>query len=112
MRLAHQIITGIILALGLLHISFTWFNFGEFNLNAMWFFGSGVAIILAGLLNLVLLRVGSRDTVVFRVCQLANLFFAALFGLALTRLFQPQVIVGFLLFIGATMAGFTARRKV
>jgi hypothetical protein len=38
------------------------FNYGSFDMDAMWFLGTGMAIILAGFLNLVVIReAGQRD---------------------------------------------------
>ena len=70
----------------------------------MWFLGSGIAIILAGFLNVAAIRVGGRDRVVKFLCLTANLIFVALFAAALWLLSQPQVIVGVVLFVVATMA--------
>lgn len=100
-RMVYKIITGLIIALGLLHTAFTWHNYDEINLDAVWFFGTGVAIILAGFLNVVLIRVGSKDKLILVLCLITNIFFATLFVLALFLLKQPQVFLGSLLFFTA-----------
>ena len=105
-RLIHKIATGLIVALGALHCAFTAQNHDSFSLDAMWFLGSGVAIILAGFLNVAALRIGATDRVVKYLCLAANLFFTILFGVALFLLAQPQVIVGLALFLTATIAVF------
>lgn len=92
MRLLHKIITGLIIALGCLHIGFTPFNYDRLNMEAMWFVGTGVAIILAGFLNVAVIRVADR--VVRTLSIITNASFALLFAVALFRLAQPQVFVG------------------
>ena len=101
--MAHKIVAGIIIALGLLHVSMTFRGYDRFSLGALWFAGSGVAIILAGFLNLILLREVGKDRVVWVLCLIANLTFAVMFVLALLLLPQPQVFVGAALFIAATL---------
>lgn len=103
LKIAYKIITGLTIALGILHISFTAWNYSEFNLDAMWFFGTGIAIILAGFMNLVLIRIGAKDKLILVLCQGTNIFFTALFGFALLVLLQPQVFLGLFLFLGATI---------
>lgn len=70
----------------------------------------GVAIILAGFLNLILLRDVGKDKIVWMLCLLTNLFFAVLFAVALSLLNQPQVFLGVALFITATITSFTIRK--
>ncbi|HSS21225.1 MAG TPA: hypothetical protein VLL54_14220 [Pyrinomonadaceae bacterium] len=96
MRLLHKIITGLIIALGCLHIGFTPFNYGHFDMDAMWFVGAGMAIILAGFLNVAVIR--AADRVVRALCVLTNASFALLFGVAVFQMAQPQVFVGLALF--------------
>lgn len=93
MRLLHKIITGLIVALGCLHVAFTPFNYSHFDMDAMWFVSAGVAIILAGFLNVAVIRVGT-DRVVRALSVLTNITFAVLFGVTLVQMAQPQVFVG------------------
>lgn len=110
-RLTHKITTGLIIALGALHCAFTARNYESFSLDAMWFLGAGVAIILAGFLNVAALRVGASDWVIKYLCAAANLFFAALFAVALWLLSQPQVFVGVVLFTVALIAVMVDQRR-
>jgi hypothetical protein len=80
------------------HCIFTALNFDSFSLDAMWFLGSGIAIILAGFLNIAAIRIGVKDQVIKYLSLSANLVFASLFAFALWLLNQPQVFVGFALF--------------
>ena len=103
LRMAHKILTGIIIALGVLHVLVTFHDYDSFSVRALWFASAGVAIILAGFLNIVLLRDAGKDTVVWTLCIIANLIFAVMFVLVLLILPQPQVFVGAGLFIAATV---------
>lgn len=102
-KTAHKILTGVIIALGLLHVSMTFHDYDTFSMRALWFAGTGIAIILAGFLNIVLLREAGRDRLVRLLCVVTNLIFAVMFVLALLLLPQPQVFVGAGLFIAATL---------
>ena len=73
MRTLHKICTGLIIALGLLHVLFTAHDYDKFTLRAIWFLGTGVAIILAGFLNVVLMRDVGRDRLVQWLCHLTNI---------------------------------------
>lgn len=110
LRTAHKIITGLIIALGSLHILFTFHDYDSFSLRALWFASAGVAIILAGFLNLILLRDVGKDRVVWVICLLTNLFFAVLFAVALSLLNQPQVFLGIALFVVAIVTSFTIKK--
>ncbi len=103
LRTAHKILTGIIIALGVLHVLVTFHDYDSFSLRALWFASAGVAIILAGFLNIILLRDAGKDTVVLTLCIITNLIFSVMFVLALMVLPQPQVFVGAGLFIAATI---------
>lgn len=48
MKIAHKVITGFIIALGLLHLGFTFHDYDHLSLNAVWFASAGIAMILAG----------------------------------------------------------------
>lgn len=103
LKAAHQILTGIIIALGVLHVLVTFHDYDSFSVRALWFASAGVAIILAGFLNLILLRDVGKDRVVWMLCLITNLIFAVMFVWALTVLPEPQVFVGAGLFIAATL---------
>jgi len=103
LRTAHKILTGIIIAFGVLHVLVTFHDYDCFSLRALWFASAGVAIILAGFLNIILLRDAGKDTVVWTLCIITNLIFSVMFVLALMVLPQPQVFVGAGLFIAATI---------
>ena len=110
LRAAHKILTGVIIALGTLHVLVTFHDYDSFSVEALWFAGAGVAIILAGFLNIVLLRGAGRDKVVRALCLITNLIFALMFVLALRILPQPQVFVGAGLFITAALLSILTSR--
>ena len=103
LRTIHKIITGLMIALGLTHILFTFHDYDEFSMRALWFASAGVAIILAGFLNIVLLRDVGKDKLVKLLCVLTNLIFVVMFGAVLFLMPQPQVFVGVALFGFATV---------
>jgi len=111
LRTAHKILTGIIIALGILHVLVTFHDYDSFSVRALWFASAGVAIILAGFLNIILLRDAGKDTVVWTLCLITNLIFAVMFVLALLVLPQPQVFVGAGLFVAATVFSLIKPRK-
>ncbi len=110
LKTAHKIITGLIIALGMLHVAFTFHDYDSFSLSALWFASAGVALVLAGFLNLILLRDAGKDKVVWLLCLLTNIIFAVMFALALFLLSQPQVFVGVALFVAAAITGFLIPR--
>lgn len=108
LKTAHKVLTAIItaiiiIALGVLHVLVTFRDYDSFSVRALWFASAGVAIILAGFLNIILLREAGSDRVIWSLCFITNLIFALMFGLALLVLPQPQVFVGAGLFIAATL---------
>ena len=110
LRTAHKIITGLIISLGLLHVLVTFVDYDEFSLHALWFAGSGVAIILAGFLNLVLSRDVGKDRIVRLLCLFTNLVFVVMFCAALFLMRQPQVFLGVALFASAAVVAFALPR--
>lgn len=109
-RTAHKIITGLMIALGSLHILFTFHDYDEFSLRALWFASAGVAIILAGFLNILLLRDVGKDKLVWLLCILPNIIFAVMFSATLYLMQQPQVFIGVALFTIATITAFMMPR--
>jgi hypothetical protein len=91
------------LLIGLLHVALTWPVYREASLDALWFAGSGLAIVGAALLNLVGLSAApgpSRWAV-----AAMNLLLAAFFAAASLLLPGPQGPVGLAIFAALT-AGF------
>ena len=111
LRTTHKIITGLMIALGSLHILFTFHDYDEFSLRALWFASAGVAIILAGFLNIALLRDVGKDNVIWLLSVFTNIIFAVMFSAALYLMQQPQVFVGVALFAVATLLALLSPRQ-
>lgn len=103
MRFIAPIASILIVALGLLHCAFTFYNYDGLSFEAVWFLGSGVAIVLAGFINIAMLRDGGRDTVIWTMALITNVLFFLGFLAASYMMRQPQVIVGAVLFLAATL---------
>ena len=104
MKTAYKICSWLAVALGCAHLLFTFHDYDEYSLDAFWFFGSGLAIVFAGFLNLANLSAGGRDRLTRVLCVVADAACALLFAAALPLLRQPQVLVGVALFAFATIA--------
>ncbi len=98
MRRLPIILAGIALALGLAHISLAALAPGAGSLGTLWFAGSGLAILVGGLLNLTMLRVERPDRLQKAAWLFANLALTAFFALALPLLPAPQTMVGTVVF--------------
>lgn len=73
------------------------------NTDTLWFIGAGMAIIFAGLLNLVAIdKGGSKFTK--SIAIITNAFNCAGFCFALPILNQPQVYIGITVFAITTVA--------
>jgi hypothetical protein len=104
LQAAYKICSWLIVALGGAHVLFTLHDYDEFSLRAMWFFGSGLALVFAGFLNVAHLRAAGRDALVRALTVLTNVLCALLFVAALSLMRQPQVFVGVALFAFAALA--------
>ena len=111
LKTIHTVCTYLIIALGVVHLFFTFHDYDAFTLRAVWFASAGFAIIFAGFLNLISLRLAGRDALARRLCVASNLIVTVLFVAVLWLMQQPQVFVGVLLFAVATVASFAARPR-
>ena len=109
LKTVHIVCTYLIIALGVLHLLFTFHDYDEFSLRALWFASAGFAIIFAGFLNLISNRLAGRDALARTLCFISNLASTALFVAALWLMRQPQVFAGVLLFAVASVASLAAR---
>lgn len=95
-----KIVSYIIILLGIVHISFAFPL--HMNTDTLWFVGAGMAIIFAGLLNLVAIdRGGSKFTKGIAIT--VNAFNCILFCFALPILNEPQVYIGITIFLLTTV---------
>jgi Na+-driven multidrug efflux pump len=102
LKTLYKTTTGLLIALGVVHVLYTAREYDTFSLDALWFISAGIAIILAGLINVILLRGAGKDRVVRWIGFGTNLIVVLLFAAALLVLREPQV------FIGLFLSGFTA----
>lgn len=96
-RKAMWLLTSLGLLLGVLHLTLTLPMYGRLSLEALWFAGSGLAVICCALMNIVALR--SRAPSGRWAIVIANLLIAAFFAAAWPLLPSPQVAAGFIIFI-------------
>ena len=95
-----NIVSAVLILFGVVHIS-RCFSF-HINIDTLWFVGAGIAIIFAGLLNLVAIdRGGSKFTIV--VAVVVNAFNCAMCCFALQILNIPQIYVGITIFAITTI---------
>lgn len=96
--------------LGAAHIALTPFAHPSWTIEALWFVGSGLAIVVAAAANLVGFEgAGLRSNLFLIVINLAmSCFFVA----AWLVLPEPQVIIGGVLFLCLVACSFPARTAV
>ena len=96
-----KIVSYIIILLGIIHVSFAFPL--HMNVDTLWFVGAGMAIIFAGLLNLIA-NERSSSKIAKPIAIVVNALTCALFCFALVILNEPQVYIGIILFLIATGA--------
>ena len=98
------------LLLGALHVGLTWPMYGEASLEALWFAGSGLAVITGSLCNIAALRATASQSRWLLV--VTNLLLTGFFAAAWPLLKAPQVAVGFALFgTLATLTAFSSQQR-
>ena len=102
-RTAIRVLAFAALLIGLLHVALTWPVYREASLDALWFAGSGLAIVGAALLNLVALSAAPGPWC--GAVAAMNLLLTAFFAAASLLLPGPQGPVGLAIF-AALAAGF------
>lgn len=108
MRLARTICSYLIIALGVLHGSLTRYSTGSWTSEeALVFLLAGLAILLLGGVNLIVLR-AEGDPIVRWVGIAANTLGSALFGLGVYAFPMPQVYALFALLVFELGGGITA----
>lgn len=112
MRIAHIVASILIVALGLLHCAFTFWNYYGISFDAAWFLGTGFAIVLAGFINIATNRDSGRDTVIWIMALITNVVFLIGFAFAAYMMRQPQVFLGAMLFTFTTAYSFLAGNAV
>jgi hypothetical protein len=85
------------LLLGVLHLTLTLPMYGRLSLEALWFAGSGLAIVCCALMNIAALR-NSPPLTRWAVVTM-NLLISGFFAAAWPVLPAPQVAIGFIIFL-------------
>lgn len=93
--------------LGLVHIALTPLAYSDWTIDALWFVGSGLAIVMAAAANVLGFQssAGGRRWIVTAMNLAMGCFFAA----AWLVLPGPQVIVGGVLFLGLAICSLAAQ---
>lgn len=94
--------------LGLVHIALTPLAYADWSIDALWFVGSGLAIVVAGAANFVGFR--SWGWGGQWILTAINLAMGCYFAAAWLVLPGPQIIVGGLLFLGLAICSLAAER--
>jgi hypothetical protein len=94
-RKAYLIVVTITFVLGILHSTLAFVPYKRLNANALWFFGTGLALLFYSGLNLIHIRHrAERDVLlIVRVTNLLMLLFIALSVEVLGVKGNPQVVV-------------------
>jgi len=93
--------------LGLGHLTIGALSFQQLSFGALWFSGSGIAIVFGGILNLLAL-LADHGRAGRALLGLSNLAMAGFFALALIILPAPQVVVGLLVFTALAVIAWTS----
>ena len=96
-------------ALGLAHMGFLLAGPPGWSLDRLWFAGSGLAVLVAALLNLVGRNMSGRSASGVAVAA-TDLILAGFFAAAWPLLKGPQVIVGAVLFAALAVLAITRSR--
>lgn len=94
-RVAHWILSFLMILLGTIH-SLMAFHCRDLDEGTLWFLGAGIAIIFAGLFNVLFLLINA--TPVRIITLIVNIVVTGLFVFALKVLFGSQVYIGIALF--------------
>ena len=108
-RQIHSGLATLALILGILHLSLVIPIYGSISLDALWFAGSGLAVIAVALMNLMARSNEASDRGI--ILALGNAMMTGFFGLAWTVLKEPQVVIGFVVFLALTGLTLFFRRK-
>lgn len=106
-RTLHKLCAVLFVGLGVVHTLFT-FTFAErLTQGAVWFAGSGLAMIFAGFVNLAFGRgAAGRDRVVRLLCYLTNALLLVFGALAAVAVQEPQGYLGIALIVVMAVTAF------
>lgn len=90
--------------LGLTHLAFTVVIAESFNLEALWFAGSGIAFVLGGLINITNSRTYINNLKIVSI--ITNLILLAFSILIITLMIAPQSIAAVLICLATLIGSF------
>jgi hypothetical protein len=100
-------VSAYLLLLGLIHCVMTPVFYKSLTLDALWFFGTGLSMVFACLLNIVASRLLVPWVITLAIiCNIIGTVFSV-FILILLK--QPQAFIGLLFFIIVLISGILAR---
>ena len=102
----------VVLALGVVHCALTPVIYRPFSLSALWFFAAGLALVFAGMLNVLRLK-GPGSPLLHSFSSVANaslLLVAVLFALKVNLAHNPQGVVLLIALAGEFLFSLTRRR--
>ena len=106
MRLFYRI-TAYSLSLGVIHTALTPLFYDRFSPDALWFAGTGLALVFLGLLNLVAERVW--EVWALNICIAANLIGCVYGALVVIALPEIQAYAALLIFVAVATGSILAR---
>ena len=112
MKVLDWICAVVVLALGVVHCALTPVLYRTFSLAALWFFAAGLALIFAGMLNVLRLKsVGSPLAGTFALIANACLLaFVLLFALKINLAHNPQGVVLIVALAGELLFSLSRRK--
>jgi hypothetical protein len=101
MKIVKKIIPALIMLFGLIHLSFA-FPLNNLEIDTLLFIGAGLAIVFAGVINLIALM--STQSIVIKFASLVcNAIMFSLFVICTTIIMDVQVFAGIFLFLISTL---------
>ncbi len=112
MRKLDIISTVVVLFMGVGHTVFTPIFVPGWTVAAAWFLGSGLALILLGLLNAARLWASGSDKFMLRLCLVANAAMLAWIGFVISVLPVHQAFIVTVAILGVIVGSLSFRRPV
>jgi|SRR5690625_568102 len=102
MRKLMLFVATLILLMGIAHVALTIATYGEISIDALWFAGSGIALIILAFLQFVLLN-SEIKSILLVFGHIGNLLAVTLIVLLLTLAFQFHILLLFCLLLVQTI---------
>lgn len=89
--------TVLLIFLGICHTSFTAVFYRTFDLNALWFAGTGLAFVFLGLINIF--RLQTTGMLIRVLCSISNALALIFCIFILLKMAQPQVFISLFILV-------------